>query len=398
MRPRPLLSTRRSCVLALALAGCSGCAPGEVETPRPAAPPPSGSETLPLPTPGDSAEAARLLQEAQQLRSRPGNKDLARDLYQRSWQADPTFLPTLLEYGLFLLETPEFMNHGRALELFNTARRLDPNQPLAICGAGLAWAGMDNFEAAEPALRESLERQTIPAPLRALTETSLARILFATGRPEEARGHFQAALQLQPGRAAFHVEYGLFLKAEGQRDAAEEAMRAALRCNPTEVTAHYQLYQLLLQRGAADEAARERRIHEILRHFVDHASNLYQQDSEKILTLRRELVEVYPEYERARLILIRELLQWQRHAEAEQELQIQIEQKGATAETHFLLARSQAGQGRLDAAFAALQAMRAADPKVPPQLEDEILEDWKNALHPDEATLALVREQWRSAR
>ncbi|HJU19187.1 MAG TPA: tetratricopeptide repeat protein [Stellaceae bacterium] len=74
-------------------------------------------------------------------------------------------------------------------------------------------------------------------------------------RWEEAAGHYQKALAIEPERAAIWVQYGHALKEMGDPAAAERAYRRALAVAPDLADTHLQLGHALKLQGRIEEAA-----------------------------------------------------------------------------------------------------------------------------------------------
>jgi hypothetical protein len=230
-----------------------------------------------------------------------------------------------------------------------------------------------------------------------MAHLALARHYYESARPDEAEPQFRAAVE-RAGRRRCEalVEFTEFLMSEGRDVEAEELAREAVEENRTHVTAHYLLSRLLARRDAGEEAERFARIHEVLRQLSDHASTLYLEDEERNLALRRELVELYPEYRRARLDLVRELLRFERYEEA---LPVLQEYSGGRfdPEILFLLARLQAGHGSLELARNTTVALYQMNPALPEAVLAEILGEWKKSWPVSDAAYRTRLAEWAQA-
>jgi predicted Zn-dependent protease len=192
-------------------------------------------------------------------------------------------------------------------------------------------------------------------------------------------------------RAAWLVRRADLLAQLDRRDEAERLVREALTLDPEHVHGHYLLAQLLTRRGAADEAKHQAQIHDLLRQLYDHRTKRLQADTEQRLKLRRALVAADPANARARYQLVRELLDCRQWNEALVEVATLVLRDGTTAELHWLAARAKAGAGDLAGAKAEADAMRRADPTVPPEVLRSILDDWRKG-NPDVTAAELQKK------
>jgi hypothetical protein len=135
----------------------------------------------------------------------------------------------------------------------------------------------------------------------------------------------------------------------------------------------------------------------------DHQSERYLTDHDLRISLRRELVAIYPEYGGARSELIRELLEVQRYRDAVTELTayqplLQGAHSKTVAEFFYLMGRAKAGLGDLTGAQAAAGEMRRVAPAVPTQYLQAILEEWRKT-HPevDDAAFHRTLREWKQS-
>ena len=192
---------------------------------------------------------------------------------------------------------------GRAIELFESARRLDPEDPFAVCGLGIATQEVGDVERAEPLLRAALASARVQqAPGRTMVATAaLAKIAAIRGRTEEALERFAEAARspaATPRARAIYLTSRAELLTESDREPEAEAeLREAIGLDPENLRAHHHLAWLLSRRGERAEAQKELRIHEILRQLVDPSAKRFRVDVDRTARLRRELVAVRRESE-----------------------------------------------------------------------------------------------------
>jgi superkiller protein 3 len=149
-----------------------------------------------------------------------------------------------------------YLRHGfqdRALAHFQTAVRLQPVLDRHFYLSHLATVSPAVLSAAEAGIKEALKSED--------TETSaekihnfLAAIYLRMGRPEEARGHFEAVATLTEHPAHIEVRIGQLLVSEGDDQGALEAFRRATEHNPDYAISWIHLGQTLSRMGRHDEA------------------------------------------------------------------------------------------------------------------------------------------------
>jgi tetratricopeptide (TPR) repeat protein len=91
--------------------------------------------------------------------------------------------------------------------------------------------------------------------MRAITETNLGTALYEAGRFDEAVGHYEKAVGLQPDYAPAYNNLGVTLRAQGKVDAAIAAYERGLQLDESYPDLHYNLANALLSQNRADEAA-----------------------------------------------------------------------------------------------------------------------------------------------
>ena len=147
-------------------------------------------------------------------------------------------------------------------------------------------------------------------PYAWLAHNNLGSALFELGQVDEAIGHFQRALEIEPGFAKAHYNLAGILRDRGQIDEAAIHFQRALEIQPNYSTAHYNFGEILRQNGRLDEA---------IVHF-------------------RRAVEIHPEYADAQNALGATLLRKGQVDEAIIHLQKALELRPDRAEDHNNLA------------------------------------------------------------
>jgi tetratricopeptide (TPR) repeat protein len=252
--------------------------------------------------PARSGETLALLRSARGLVV-ASRLDEARTRFELALDLDPACAPAHVEFGYFLLEDAVVSEYGRAIEQFEIALRLDPDDPFAACGIGIATQEIGDVERAEPLLRAALASGRVQqAPGRTMVATAaLAKIDAIRGRTDEALTRFAEAARSPAAtpraRAVYLTNRSELLEESGRSPEAEAELREAIGLDPENVRAHHHLAWLLSRRGERAEARKELRIHEILRQLADSTAKRFRVDSERTRRLHRELVAVWPEFE-----------------------------------------------------------------------------------------------------
>jgi tetratricopeptide (TPR) repeat protein len=143
-----------------------------------------------------------------------------------------------------------------------TARAQREARPAAPWAHGLKWAafvvpvawlGLAEMRGAMLAIeRERLIVDSVPGSAEA--RNNLGGALLVRGEIEEAAGHLQEAVRLNPNHAGAHSNLGVALARRGQTAEAITHYREALRLDPSQTQAYSNLGNALLQQGKVREA------------------------------------------------------------------------------------------------------------------------------------------------
>lgn len=232
---------------------------------------------------------------------RQGHAGDAAELYRRVLELNPKDSDTEYRLGLLLLRQrdpgaqqhlhavgqrhPELVQqriaegmdhtlHGRAhlgLAQFEVALALNPDEPAAHFGAGLALAQLDRDDDAITAHRNALRlRADYPE-----AHTELGLLLLSRGEPAEAETHFRAALRSAPELATAHLGLARAAEQLGRADEATASFTRAVELAPDSP---------LVQRTAAQAFARRQQFAAAVEHY-QRAIELQPQDA----ALRAEL-------------------------------------------------------------------------------------------------------------
>jgi tetratricopeptide (TPR) repeat protein len=134
-----------------------------------------------------------------------------------------------------------------AVDAFDKALRLKPNDPLVLNNLGNALVGKGLFGKAVAKYREALRHK----PDYPLARFNLGNAFKDQGDMDRAITEYRAALAIDPNCFPAHHNLGLALRVKGQWDEAVTALRAALRLKPDDPLARFNLSIALVDKGIA---------------------------------------------------------------------------------------------------------------------------------------------------
>ena len=137
-----------------------------------------------------------------------------------------------------------------AIDQFQKAIQLNPNDADAAYNLGNAWARQGSFEAAVKQLQQALQMD----PDNAMAAYDLGNVRARQGRFDEAIGDFELALRIDPGLAKAHYNLGSLLGKQGKLNEAVEQYQKALQIDASYVRAYYGLGTALTTQGQLDRA------------------------------------------------------------------------------------------------------------------------------------------------
>lgn len=138
----------------------------------------------------------------------------------------------------------------RALDAFQRAANLDPQDAFVQISLGHAQRGLGNLPAATAAYRRAIAL----CPGLTAARHNLGITLYHADRPMEALETFEALLQRVPDHVGALVDSALTLMLLGQLDEAEGQLERALSLEPDLALAHLYLGQLYNERTDTDQA------------------------------------------------------------------------------------------------------------------------------------------------
>ena len=143
-------------------------------------------------------------------------------------------------------------NAGKAIQILEKVRKLDPTYVVGLYNLGLAYVENGEYGKATAILQQVAELDSAHAGAR----YSLGLIHLETGKYAEAARVLEAALDIDPTFAAAHYRLGTAYLEQGEDEQAIRHLTRAIDLDPTFVDAHYRLGQLFIRHGQREEAER----------------------------------------------------------------------------------------------------------------------------------------------
>jgi tetratricopeptide (TPR) repeat protein len=141
----------------------------------------------------------------------------------------------------------------RALQEFQIALTLSPDEPIVHYNLGTIYAHMNRFDLAVAEERQALRA----APHYAEAWGNLGGALQKLGRTQEAVAAYREALRIKPGMAGVRANLGVALQDLGRSDEAAAEIGHALQEKPATAQDHAALGDALLQSKRLDQAIAE---------------------------------------------------------------------------------------------------------------------------------------------
>lgn len=124
---------------------------------------------------------------------------------------------------------------GEALEYLRQRQQLVPGDTLTLVEEGRALSEVGRYDEAETVLREAVRRRDAAA------EYNLGALLDRTGRGDEARRHYERALEIDPFYFRAMNNLGVWYDRRGQSEAAVAMLRRAVEAAPDNAEAYSNL-------------------------------------------------------------------------------------------------------------------------------------------------------------
>ncbi|NOT26808.1 MAG: tetratricopeptide repeat protein [Acidobacteria bacterium] len=139
---------------------------------------------------------------------------------------------------------------AEAEEVFRTILAAMPDEPVALHYSGVLAHQLDRHDEALSRIERSLAFE----PGRADWHSNLGIVLKATGRIDDAAAAFRRAIALSPTHVNAHSNLGVLLKAQGRLAESEAEYRRAIELDPSHTDAYHNLGVLLSATGRSREA------------------------------------------------------------------------------------------------------------------------------------------------
>jgi tetratricopeptide (TPR) repeat protein len=235
-------------------------------------------------------------------------------------------------------------------------------EPLAGVVAGVLFGVLVAKQSADYVDAGTLYRRTLernPASWMAHHNLGASELSAPTGRLDDAVGHLQAALRLNPRYADAHNSLGVALKQMGKLDEAAARHEEAIRINPDFAAAYNNLGAVRYLQDRLDEAEScYRKALELNPRYPDAHRNLglvlvRTGRTAEALDRFRTALSLYPESAEAHANLGSLLFRLNRHHEAITHLQESVRLRPGNAAGHYELANALQAANRLEEAIAA---------------------------------------------
>ncbi len=176
---------------------------------------------------------------------------------ERALAAFPSSADLRLRWGRSLTQQERFAD---AAEAFESARRLGATDAATLALLADVYEQSGRIEDARATYAAALEIH----PEDPAASHGLGRLWLAEGSTEQALPHLEKAALARPKAAEYQLDYGRALEAAGRMADAEAAYRRAVALAPNLPGAHYALGRLLQRDGRKPEAEKELATHHAL--------------------------------------------------------------------------------------------------------------------------------------
>jgi tetratricopeptide (TPR) repeat protein len=182
-------------------------------------------------------------------------------------EIEPRNAPAHYGLGLALKDLGE---NGNAIEAFQQAARLAPDDPFPLVALSRVYLDENEFERAEELLHAALKLR----PSFAQAMVAQADLHLAQGDEEKAVARYNDALKADPNAAPAYVKVGIVYQRRQQWKEAEQAYGEALKRDPNLAAAHNNLAWMAVERDQKLDEALDRALKAVARepdnpHFQD---------------------------------------------------------------------------------------------------------------------------------
>ena len=186
-----------------------------------------------------------------------GDPEQAHEHFLTELRQSPGDVDVIMDFALFLLEQG---NIESAKEKLNRILEFDPDYAPALFYLGEVAFDQECWSRAETLFKEALERDPdLPGP-----HYRLAQCALASERPQDARSHLMAELELEIEEAETLVSMGSMFLTLGDTDHATHCLLRATSLDVVNPEAYYYLAVTSANKGSFEDAIQ----------FFNHAVNL----------------------------------------------------------------------------------------------------------------------------
>jgi tetratricopeptide (TPR) repeat protein len=340
-----------------------------------AAPPNGLDAPIERPQSGDRVLALERLQPIARLLA-AGAAEPAFDALTQALLADPACVEALVRRAQLRLEEGPFHDPFQALLDARTAALIAPDDPAVIAAEGLSRyllgdgersrALLERYVALKPAADAPAASAAANGTLAAVAE-ALGFLALRRGEVDAAEKHFGESVKLRPNRAWSRYGIALVAGERGDLEAKLAELDEAVLLDGHLLVARHERALALARLGRRDEAAKERRIAELLRQLVDDTSERAELDHARRANCWLELARLLGD-SRSWLRRWRELSALHDHATIATEGVALLADGRLAPEIVIETARAQARVGSADAARSTAARLAECRPPLPPEL------------------------------
>ena len=175
-----------------------------------------------------------------------GNRELALEYFERSFQADKTYGIAALNLGMCLVDT----DPSRAIKILIYAEVLVPQKARVNYFRGEAHENLKQYELAENQYRIATEKD----PEYIAAWAGLAAMLHKTGQEEGQEAALVRVIELDPEYPNSHLLYGRYLRKHHRFPEAANAYSVAISLDNTKSIYYIELGLTLRRMGQRDQA------------------------------------------------------------------------------------------------------------------------------------------------
>jgi tetratricopeptide (TPR) repeat protein len=141
--------------------------------------------------------------------------------------------------------------------LMSKDTQLRPTESVLWAYLGQGQLGLKKYDDAETAFKKALEQEAAskkPRPeIQGLANAGLGEIYARTNKPDQANTSYDAAVKIDPTKAAFYYKNEAVIYSQiGNNDAQAAAADKAIQANPNDALPYYLKGQALIAKATVD--------------------------------------------------------------------------------------------------------------------------------------------------